>query len=264
VAGRQLHVRLAQHCLLARRLHACFPLFSPAAASRSGDAGRGCLFLAHRGRGAYAAALWDAGSPLERIHVDDVAGTSGARFMESFESRHSDHSFTAQVVRSWGAAGGGGGVLRPQRAAVFALRPVKASTLLRCAPLMWAPLPPPSLRRDRPRPRPVRRQAEVLGVTRPPLRMDSQVKYGLLSRGDASIFMRFPPPSYREKIWDHCAGFVIVEEAGGKVTDAGGARLDFSRGRWLDLDRGIVAAPPRVHAALLDAVTKVQQQRAGA
>jgi hypothetical protein len=58
--------------------------------------------------------------------------------------------------------------------------------------------------------------------------------------------MRFPPPSYREKIWDHCAGFVIVEEAGGKVTDAAGTRLDFSKGRWLDLDRGIVAAPPQV------------------
>jgi hypothetical protein len=60
-------------------------------------------------------------------------------------------------------------------------------------------------------------QAQALGVVLPPLRMDSQVKYGLLSRGEASIFMRFPPPSYREKIWDHCAGFVIVEEAGGKV-----------------------------------------------
>lgn len=93
-----------------------------------------------------------------------------------------------------------------------------------------------------------------MGVTAAPLRMDSQVKYGLLARGDASIFMRFPPPSYREKIWDHCAGFVIVEEAGGRVTDAGGARLDFSKGRWLDLDRGIVAAPPRAHEALLAAV----------
>lgn len=41
----------------------------------------------------------------------------------------------------------------------------------------------------------------------------------------------------REKIWDHCAGFVIVEEAGGRVTDAGGTRLDFSKGRYLQLDR---------------------------
>lgn len=36
-----------------------------------------------------------------------------------------------------------------------------------------------------------------MGVTTAPLRMDSQVKYGLLARGAASIFMRFPPPSYR-------------------------------------------------------------------
>jgi hypothetical protein len=45
---------------------------------------------------------------------------------------------------------------------------------------------------------------------------------GALSRGDASIFMRFPPVSYREKIWDHCAGSIVVEEAGGKITDATG------------------------------------------
>jgi len=66
--------------------------------------------------------------------------------------------------------------------------------------------------------------------------------------------MRFPPPAYREKIWDHCAGFAIVEEAGGRVTDASGARLDFSRGRYLTLDRGIIAAPAELHAALVAAV----------
>ncbi|GLI69961.1 hypothetical protein VaNZ11_014706 [Volvox africanus] len=99
--------------------------------------------------------------------------------------------------------------------------------------------------------------ARELGVVLPPLRMDSQVKYGLLSRGCASIFMRFPPPTYKEKIWDHAAGFVIVEEAGGRVTDAGGARLDFSRGRFLQLDRGIIAAPPALHQQLLRAAAKV-------
>ena len=31
------------------------------------------------------------------------------------------------------------------------------------------------------------------------------------------MYMRFPPQGYREKIWDHAAGVVIVTEAGGKV-----------------------------------------------
>lgn len=30
--------------------------------------------------------------------------------------------------------------------------------------------------------------------------------------------MRFPPKDYKENIWDHCAGSVIVEAAGGKVS----------------------------------------------
>ena len=33
-----------------------------------------------------------------------------------------------------------------------------------------------------------------------------------------------------------------------------GTPLDFGRGRWLDLDRGIVTAPPALHAALLGAI----------
>ena len=100
-------------------------------------------------------------------------------------------------------------------------------------------------------------QAEHLGIKQAGLRMDSQVKYGLLSRGDASIFMRFPPTSYREKIWDHLPGFIIVEEAGGKVTDGTGKRLDFSKGRFLDLTNGLISAPPTVHAALVEAIAKV-------
>lgn len=43
-----------------------------------------------------------------------------------------------------------------------------------------------------------------------------------------------------------------------QVTDASGARLDFARGRWLDLEGGIIAAPPKVHAAVLAAVNSVR------
>jgi hypothetical protein len=83
------------------------------AAERSSAEGVGCLFLAHRGAGAYVAPLsgQSAGSKistgqaqLTRIHVQDASDMQHARFMESFESRHSDHSFTAAVVSNTGLA----------------------------------------------------------------------------------------------------------------------------------------------------------------
>lgn len=46
-----------------------------------------------------------------------------------------------------------------------------------------------------------------------------------------------------------------VEEAGGKVTDAGGAPLNWAGGRYLDtLDRGIVATSQALHDRLMDAI----------
>jgi len=70
--------------------------------------------------------------------------------------------------------------------------------------------------------------------------------------------MRFPPSTYREKIWDHAAGVVIVEEAGGRVTDALGNKLDFSQGRYLEsMKMGIVAGPPAVHATIIKAIAKM-------
>lgn len=135
---------------------------------------------------------------------------------------------------------------------------------------------------------------------------------GALARGDAAVILRFPHRSYREKIWDHCAGAVIVQEAGGVISDAAGdARksslalssppdlqckrkqvsmlaghlrisqvlraevnqpqviqrvvmllvagtpLQFGRGRWLDLDKGIVTSTPKAHAALIKAIAKL-------
>jgi hypothetical protein len=41
------------------------------------------------------------------------------------------------------------------------------------------------------------RIAAALSIQKPPLQLDSQCKYGLLARGDADLFMRFPHASYR-------------------------------------------------------------------
>lgn len=61
-----------------------------------------------------------------------------------------------------------------------------------------------------------------------------------MSRGDAEIYLRLPRPGkrYEEKIWDHAAGVVVVEEAGGRVTDVYGKPLDFSQGRTLKENTG--------------------------
>lgn len=100
--------------------------------------------------------------------------------------------------------------------------------------------------------------AELLGVKSEPVRIDSQCKYAVIARGDASIYLRLPVrKDYQEKIWDHAAGCIIVEEAGGKVTDCLGNKLDFSLGTTLKSNRGIVATNGKFHNEVISAVGKV-------
>ncbi|CDO99612.1 unnamed protein product [Coffea canephora] len=98
--------------------------------------------------------------------------------------------------------------------------------------------------------------AHSVGMRNQPLRLYSMVKYAAIARGDAEVFMKFARTGYKEKIWDHAAGVVIIEEAGGVVTDAGGQPLDFSKGIYLEgLDRGIIAcAGAGLHEKILSAV----------
>lgn len=99
------------------------------------------------------------------------------------------------------------------------------------------------------------RLADALGVASPPVRIDSMAKYGALARGDTDLYLRFPPATYREKVWDHAAGAAVVTAAGGVISDGAGKPLDFAAGRFLDVEKGIVAsATPELHAELLAAV----------
>ncbi|KAI1182198.1 3',5'-bisphosphate nucleotidase [Nemania serpens] len=104
-------------------------------------------------------------------------------------------------------------------------------------------------------------QAEIakkLGITNPSVRMDSQAKYASIARGAGDIYLRLPvSATYQEKIWDHAAGDLIVREAGGAVTDIHGKRLDFSIGRTLLNNKGVIAAPAGTHAQVLTVVQEV-------
>ncbi|KZV75022.1 3(2),5-bisphosphate nucleotidase HAL2 [Peniophora sp. CONT] len=102
--------------------------------------------------------------------------------------------------------------------------------------------------------------AQYLNVTREPVRMDSQAKYAALARGDnnGGVYLRLPvDPKYREKIWDHASGSLLVEEAGGVVTDAYGKPLDFGAGRYLGQHVGVVGCAKGIHAELLAGVQKI-------
>jgi len=99
-----------------------------------------------------------------------------------------------------------------------------------------------------------------LQISSPPEQMDSQVKYGIVASGLADIYLRIPNPAtpdYREKIWDHAAGSLIVEEAGGRVSDIDGKKLDFSVGKTLAKNRGILATNGAVHNRVLEIIAEL-------
>ncbi len=99
-----------------------------------------------------------------------------------------------------------------------------------------------------------------LGIQADPVPMDSQAKYAVLAAGGGEINLRLLSPSrldYREKIWDQAAGSICVEEAGGKVTDLDGQPLDFSRGRTLAANRGVLATNGHLHQTVLKGLKQI-------
>lgn len=159
------------------------------------DGERGVLALAQRGQGATIEPLRDG--PSRPLRVSSERNIALVRLLESVESQHTDHSFSAQVLAAAG----------------------------------------------------------VMGQS---VRMDSQAKYIALADARAEIYLRQSPGvGYAEKVWDHAAGVLIVEEAGGRVTDLDGCPLDFSRGARLDANRGILATNGSMHNVLLEAVRQI-------
>jgi len=100
--------------------------------------------------------------------------------------------------------------------------------------------------------------ARRLNITAPGVRLDSQAKYVIVGRGEADIYMRLPTrPGYVEKIWDHAGGALVVEEAGGKVTDVHGKPLEFQHGSGLVNNTGVIVTNGRLHDAVIEALGAV-------
>ncbi len=101
--------------------------------------------------------------------------------------------------------------------------------------------------------------AHAVHITAPALRMDSQAKYGVVARGDVALYLRLPSPDqpdYREAIWDHAAGSLIVEEAGGRVSDTFGNLLDLGSDVRMHHNQGVVVSNGTLHEAVLAALAR--------
>lgn len=102
--------------------------------------------------------------------------------------------------------------------------------------------------------------AAALGIQADPVAMDSQAKYAVLAAGKGDLLLRLlssSKPNYKEKIWDQAAGSLVVEEAGGRISDLSGKPLDFSAGRSLENNRGILASNGLLHNAALQALRTI-------
>ncbi len=102
--------------------------------------------------------------------------------------------------------------------------------------------------------------SELLGLQAEPVCLDSQAKYAVLGSGGGELLVRLlsaSKPDYKEKIWDQAAGAIVLEEAGGRITDLEGRALDFAQGRTLALNTGICASNGILHDQALEALSRL-------
>ncbi|OGW78633.1 MAG: hypothetical protein A2Z83_01455 [Omnitrophica bacterium GWA2_52_8] len=96
----------------------------------------------------------------------------------------------------------------------------------------------------------------VAGRPASELHLDSQAKYVLAAAGHADLFcylLKKDKPDSRMKIWDVAPGAIIIEEAGGKITDLNGAPIDYTAGKSLLRNPGILVSNGRLHTPFLSA-----------
>jgi len=101
---------------------------------------------------------------------------------------------------------------------------------------------------------------EILALDSDPVCLDSQAKYGVLAAGGGEILLRLlsaSKPDYKEKIWDQAAGSVVLEEAGGRITDLAGRDLDFSQGTMLTRNSGVCATNGLLHEKVLEGLGRL-------
>lgn len=90
-------------------------------------------------------------------------------------------------------------------------------------------------------------------------RVDSQEKYARIAAGDGELYLRLPRKfsNRGHSTWDHAAGAALIYAAGGMVTDVDGSPLDFTTGRELSNNTGMIVSNGKFHDRIIEAVQKV-------
>jgi len=104
--------------------------------------------------------------------------------------------------------------------------------------------------------------AQELGAAWPGTQLwSSQMRFVALTLGEGNSQVAFRiPRDYHSCVWDVAGGALIFEEAGGRVTDAEGKELDFTQGRRLQKNWGIVAALDSIHSRVLKVARSVDEE----
>ncbi len=100
--------------------------------------------------------------------------------------------------------------------------------------------------------------ADHLGLRNPPLRMDGQGKYAAVAEAQADLYMRFcRGEKTHEKLWDHAAGTIVVEQAGGRVTDLFGQPLEIRGTSEITFQGGVLVTNGIVHDEIVNQLSEL-------
>jgi 3'(2'), 5'-bisphosphate nucleotidase len=100
---------------------------------------------------------------------------------------------------------------------------------------------------------------ERLGIERERISGSVGVKVALIARGECDLYLH---PSPHTRLWDVCAAQVLLQEAGGVMTDMRGDRIRYDLPE-IHLRQGIAASNGSVHEKILAQVADLLKEKGG-
>ncbi len=75
--------------------------------------------------------------------------------------------------------------------------------------------------------------------------------YISIASGESDVLISLKFANTSLKVWDHAGGIVLLQNAGGIISDIDGQELDFSQGSLLSKNKGVILSNGKFHEKLL-------------